>query len=337
MAAESSDRDSSKDSEVGGASARDAEKSSTVGTGDTADRTGTDSTGAGRTGTATDSTETTGTGSTGTAAAPRRTEPDAATESTGTKGAAIGNSDTNADTGSADADAAATGSTEADATAAGIRDADAAKPRSGADEYEAVRDGGSDTAAEESAAAASTDAVARQYPPALIATAVALPLVLIVGLLVAAVLARRAPVEREPLVLGPVAAPAADGQACVTLLPALPTTVGDFTKSTLVEPSPPGTRAWQRPDGGDAIVLRCGLDRPLEFNRASPLQLVNNVQWFEARDPAAKASTWFAVDRETYIALTVPDGSGPTPLQSVSDAITANLPAKALDPGPLPN
>ncbi|WP_338764742.1 DUF3515 domain-containing protein [Nocardia vulneris] len=193
------------------------------------------------------------------------------------------------------------------------------------------------TDTEEPEASASTDAVARQYPPALIATAVALPVVLIVGLLVAAVLARRAPVEREPLVLGPVPAPAADGQACVTLLPALPTTVGDFTKSTLVEPSPPGTRAWQRPDGGDAIVLRCGLDRPLEFNRASPLQMVNNVQWFEARDPAAKASTWFAVDRETYIALTVPDGSGPTPLQSVSDAITANLPAKALDPGPLPN
>ncbi|WP_081878109.1 DUF3515 domain-containing protein [Nocardia brasiliensis] len=324
MAAESSDRDSSKDSEVGGASARDAEKSSTVGTGDTADRTGTDGTGTGRTGTdaATDSTETTGTG---TAAGLRRAEPDADAESTGTKVAAIGSSDTNAGTGSADT--AATGSTEADATAAGNRDADAAKPRSGADESEA----------EESAAAASTDAVARQYPPALIATAVALPVVLIVGLLVAAVLARRAPVEREPLVLGPVAAPAADGQACVTLLPALPTTVGDFTKSTLVEPSPPGTRAWQRPDGGDAIVLRCGLDRPLEFNRASPLQLVNNVQWFEARDPAAKASTWFAVDRETYIALTVPDGSGPTPLQSVSDAITANLPAKALDPGPLPN
>ncbi|MFI6210992.1 DUF3515 domain-containing protein [Nocardia brasiliensis] len=226
-----------------------------------------------------------------------------------------------------------TGNTDADGTATGKRDADAATTRSGA--AESARGGAADP--EESEASASTDAVARQYPPALIATAVALPVVLIVGLLVAAVLARRAPVEREPLVLGPVPAPAADGQACVTLLPALPTTVGDFTKSTLVEPSPPGTRAWQRPDGGDAIVLRCGLDRPLEFNRASPLQLVNNVQWFEARDPAAKASTWFAVDRETYIALTVPDGSGPTPLQSVSDAITANLPAKALDPGPLPN
>ncbi|MCP2287413.1 DUF3515 domain-containing protein [Nocardia amikacinitolerans] len=177
----------------------------------------------------------------------------------------------------------------------------------------------------------------RPYPPALIATAVALPVVLVVAVLVAAVLARRMPVEREPLVLGPVPAPAATGEACTKLLPALPADLGEFTKSTLVEPAPPATRAWQRPDGGDAIVLRCGLDRPLEFHRASPLQIVNDVQWFEARDDAAKASTWFAVDRETYIALTVPDGSGPTPLQEVSDTITANLPAKPLDPGPLPN
>ncbi|MGW4716276.1 DUF3515 domain-containing protein [Nocardia sp. NPDC004260] len=178
---------------------------------------------------------------------------------------------------------------------------------------------------------------AHQYPPALIATAVALPVVLVVAVLVAAVLAHRAPVEREPLVLGPVPAPAAEGPACAALLPALPADLGDFTKSTLVEPAPPATRAWQRADGGDAIVLRCGLDRPLEFNRASPLQIVNGVQWFEVRDQAAKASTWFAVDRGTYVALTVPDGSGPTPLQEVSDTITANLPAQPIDPGPLPN
>ncbi|MBH0775446.1 DUF3515 domain-containing protein [Nocardia bovistercoris] len=175
------------------------------------------------------------------------------------------------------------------------------------------------------------------YPPALIATAVALPVVLIVGLVVAALVGRDLRTEREPLALGPVPAPAAAGPACTTLLPALPSDLGDYTKSQLVEPAPPATRAWQRPDGGDAIVLRCGLDRPLEFHRASPLQLVDTVQWFEVRDPAATASTWFAVDRETYIALTVPDGSGPTPLQEVSDTIVANLPQRPLDPGPLPN
>ncbi|MET8874365.1 DUF3515 domain-containing protein [Nocardia sp. NPDC004604] len=197
-------------------------------------------------------------------------------------------------------------------------------------------DSGPEDAAAESAGAESAPET-RGYPPALIATAVALPVVLVVAVLVAAVLARRAPTEREPLVLGPVPAPAATGPACTALLPALPIDLGDYTKSTLVEPAPPATRAWQRKDGGDPIVLRCGLERPLEFNRASALQIVNGVQWFEVRDAAAKASTWFAVDREPYIALTVPDGSGPTPLQGVSDTITANLPAKPIEPGPLPN
>ncbi|GAB2637797.1 DUF3515 domain-containing protein [Nocardia goodfellowii] len=181
------------------------------------------------------------------------------------------------------------------------------------------------------------DRRAAPYPPALVATAVALPVVLVVGVLVAAVMASRGPVDREPLVLGPVPAPAAEGPACTALLPALPSNLGDYTHAQLVDPQPPGTRAWQLPDGGSPIVLRCGLDRPLDFNRASGLQIVNGVQWFEARDQVAATSTWFAVDRETYVALTVPDGSGPTPLQEVSDAIKATLPEQPIDPGPLPN
>ncbi|MFC8526980.1 DUF3515 family protein [Nocardia sp. NPDC057227] len=178
----------------------------------------------------------------------------------------------------------------------------------------------------------------RPYPPALIATAVALPVTLIVGILVAAFIAARTPVEREPIALGPVPAPQADGPACTALLPALPDDIDDYRRAELVDPVPPGTRAWQRDDPAtEPIVLRCGLDRPLEFNRASALQIVNNVQWFEIRDPAAAGSTWFAVDRETYLGFTVPDGSGPTPLQAVSDAITATMPERPLDPNPLPN
>ncbi|MGW6624333.1 DUF3515 domain-containing protein [Nocardia sp. NPDC055002] len=173
------------------------------------------------------------------------------------------------------------------------------------------------------------------HSPALIATAVALPVVLIVAVLVAAFIALRAPVEREPLALGPVPAPAADGPACQTLLPALPAELGDYTKSTLVEPAPPATRAWQLPDGGDPITLRCGLDRPLEFNRASPLTVIDGVKWFQIRDEVGKTGTWFAVDRETYIALTVPDGSGTSGVQTVSDIITANLPAREPTPGEL--
>lgn len=209
----------------------------------------------------------------------------------------------------------------------------AGEPRTG--------DGTADTAGSDASGSGTDEPAAESrgsgYPPALIATAVALPVALVIAVLVAAIMARNMPVDREPLVLGPVPAPAADSEACATLLPALPADLGDFTKSTLVEPAPPATRAWQHPDGGEPIVLRCGLDRPLEFNRASPIQMVNGVQWFEIPDPDADASTWFAVDRATYIALTIPGGSGPTPLQEVSDTITANLPAQPLDPGPLPN
>ncbi|UGT42042.1 DUF3515 domain-containing protein [Nocardia yamanashiensis] len=174
--------------------------------------------------------------------------------------------------------------------------------------------------------------------PALIATAIALPVALVVGVLVMGVLANRNP-AREPLALGSIPAPAATGPACGALLPALPEKIGDYTQAELRAPAPEGTKAWQLPDGGEPIVLRCGLDRPLEFNRASPLQVVNGVSWFEIRDQTTgvTSGTWWAVDRGTYLALTQPDNAGPTPLQEVSDAIKKAMPEQPLDPNPLPN
>ncbi|MBF6063824.1 DUF3515 domain-containing protein [Nocardia terpenica] len=174
--------------------------------------------------------------------------------------------------------------------------------------------------------------------PALIATAVALPVALVVAVLVIAVMSNRH-ATREPLALGSVPAPAAAGQACTALLPALPDKLGDYTRAELAQPAPPATVAWQLPDGGDPIVLRCGLDRPLEFNKASALQVINGVNWFEVRDQTSgvTSGTWFVVDRGTYIALTMPNSAGPTPLQAISDAITKALPARPLDPGPVPN
>ncbi|MEU4319744.1 DUF3515 domain-containing protein [Nocardia fluminea] len=219
-------------------------------------------------------------------------------------------------------------------------DDDAQAAPTAATALDADTDGQADDAADEDAHDsdsddADSDDFETHHSPALIATAVALPVVLIVAVLVAAFIALRAPVEREPLALGPVPAPAADGPACQALLPALPAELGDYTKATLVEPAPPATRAWQLPEGGDPITLRCGLDRPLEFNRASPLTVIDGVKWFQVRDEAGKTGTWFAVDRETYIALTVPDGSGTSAVQTVSDTINANLPAREPTPGEL--
>ncbi|QLY29970.1 DUF3515 domain-containing protein [Nocardia huaxiensis] len=185
---------------------------------------------------------------------------------------------------------------------------------------------------------AEEDDFSTQRSPALIATAVALPIALVVGVLVAGVMASKNP-AREPLALGSVPAPTAEGPACSALLPALPGSLGDYTTAELREPAPVATKAWQKPEGGEPIVLRCGLDRPLEFNRASPLQIVNGVNWFEVRDETSgvTSGTWFAVDRGTYIAVTMANDAGPTPLQDISESIKKAIPEQPLDPGPLPN
>ena len=56
------------------------------------------------------------------------------------------------------------------------------------------------------------------------------------------------------------------------------------------------------------------------------------MQWFEVTDEGR--STWFAVDRPVYIALTLPSGSGPTPIQQISEVIAQTVPAKPIDPAP---
>lgn len=174
----------------------------------------------------------------------------------------------------------------------------------------------------------------RQHSPALIAAAVALPIAVIAGIVVAAVVAGRHP-ALEPVALGTIPAPTSGSPQCGALLDGLPDTLGDFTRAELVAPAPDGAAAWQSTDGQE-IVLRCGLDRPLEFDAAAALQVVNGVQWFEV--PGADgmdASTWFAVDRGVYVAVTIPHGLGPTPLQDVSTAVFV-LPSQPIDPAPLP-
>ncbi len=177
------------------------------------------------------------------------------------------------------------------------------------------------------------DPAAAHRSPALIAAAVALPVAVIVGILVAAVIAGRNPVL-DPVALGPVPAPESGSPQCTRLLDSMPETLGDFTRAELVDPAPEGAAAWQSADGQE-IVLRCGLDRPLEFDAAGALQVVNGVQWFEVPgDEGMGVSTWFAVDRGVYVAATIPHGLGPTPLQDASTAL-AVLPAQPIDPAPI--
>lgn len=135
--------------------------------------------------------------------------------------------------------------------------------------------------------------------------------------------------DNGPLGLVPVSAPQANSPECAALIPALPAQLlsngATLNRRVIAEPAPPATVAWGAPD---AIVLRCGLDRPAELTPTSELRVVSGVQWLVVEGQGA--SSWYVVDRNVYVALTVPDSSGTGPLQTISDTV-----AKTLKPMPL--
>ncbi len=129
-----------------------------------------------------------------------------------------------------------------------------------------------------------------------------------------------------------VPAPRANSTECQALLAGLPEGLGDYHRVPAAEPAPAGAAAWQAASDAEPVILRCGLDRPAEFVVGAPIQVVDAVQWFEIRDSGR--STWFSVDRPVYVALTLPPGSGPTPIQQISETIAKTLPATEIDPAP---
>ena len=173
----------------------------------------------------------------------------------------------------------------------------------------------------------------RDGPPrALLIAAIVVAAGAIIGILVFAAL-RQAPTEQRPVAIASVPAPNADSAECHALLDALPQQLGDYRRAAAADPAPAGAAAWQSTADGEPVILRCGLDRPGEFVVGSPIQVVDAVQWFELGDQGR--STWFAVDRPVYVALTLPQGSGPTPIQTISEVIAKSLPAKPIDPAPI--
>ena len=128
-------------------------------------------------------------------------------------------------------------------------------------------------------------------------------------------------------------APQADSHECRALIDALPDQLGDYRRAPAAEPAPKGTAAWQAAPDAEPVILRCGLERPVpNSSLACPYRLSTQCNGSQVTDQGR--STWFAVDRGVYIALTLPAGSGPTPIQEMSEVIARKIAAKPLDPGP---
>lgn len=171
-------------------------------------------------------------------------------------------------------------------------------------------------------------------PRSLLIAALVVAVGAVVGVLVVASVLQRPPAQ-TPVAIATVPAPHADSPECRALTAALPQHLGDYARAPVKEPAPAGTAAWQAEDGGEALILRCGLDRPLDFVVGAPLQMVDTVQWFKVTDQADEGrSTWFVVDRPVYVALTLPAGSGPTPIQVISTTLMDTLATTAINPAP---
>jgi hypothetical protein len=156
-----------------------------------------------------------------------------------------------------------------------------------------------------------------------VGVAIVLALLLVVGVITASLLRRNDEDTTPPagqLALAGVPAPAAGSPECGTLLAALPQALpgkdAALPRAELAEPTPPGTVAWtgavSRP-----VVLRCGIDRPLELIPTARLRVVSGTQWLPV-EAIEGTTTWYLVDRPVYVALTVPADAGTGPLQDVS-------------------
>lgn len=183
-----------------------------------------------------------------------------------------------------------------------------------------------------------SDAGTRPVPTIAVVAGVLIPLVV---LAVALVLVRNMGDEAtqsavsEPYSAVPLPAPGAESDVCTAVVEALPADLGDATRVDLTEPAPAGVAAYRLPDG-EPVVVRCGLDAPPTFVVGVGLQVVDEVEWFQQDDPnpAVTASTWVAVDRPEFIAVTLPDGSGTGPIQDLSAAISAST--DKVEPSPAP-
>ncbi len=168
-------------------------------------------------------------------------------------------------------------------------------------------------------------------PPRALMIAALLVAVLAVGAVLGVAATRRTP--PTPVAIAAVPAPAAEAAECRALVAALPEQLGDYRRAETAQPTPAGTAAWRDESGADPVIMRCGLDRPAEFVVGAPIQMVNAVQWFRIEDTEFRRSTWLCVDRPVYVALTLPDGSGPSPIQTMSEVLEKSMPAVPIRPG----
>lgn len=166
----------------------------------------------------------------------------------------------------------------------------------------------------------------------MIATAVTVPLVVIIGLLLAGPGSQspdKSPSPSSGAVLPPVTvSPPSDTSAatvttCAKVISALPLQLdGKDLRRTSSNPPSASIVAW----GDPAIVLRCGVSRPPNLNPSLAAELfqVNGVLVLPHKTSSATVFT--VLDRSVYVDVTVPSSYPQPPLGPITTAIKKVLP-----------
>jgi hypothetical protein len=124
----------------------------------------------------------------------------------------------------------------------------------------------------------------------------------------------------------PPVTPEADA-ACPRFMTDLPVELAG-QRSRPVRSDTPYAYAWGEPP----IVLRCGVERPADFVRDSPVYDLDGVSWFvDTTDPDQNVFT--VVDRSVYVELTIPSSIDSEPAIVLSPLINATMPKQELRPG----
>ena len=163
--------------------------------------------------------------------------------------------------------------------------------------------------------------------PALIATLVAIPAMVLAGFIVFAVFKSS---EQAMTPVDSYATVEQDAAACGPLIAKLPESFGDFGGREIDGDTVRWTSSAD--DDGDPLVFKCGVARPEALAPTSALQVINPTQWFITDTDEERGQAYVLVDRRPYVAVWVPKSAGNGPLTDIS-GLMAQLPAAPLDFG----
>ncbi|WP_238419971.1 DUF3515 domain-containing protein [Gordonia sp. 'Campus'] len=165
--------------------------------------------------------------------------------------------------------------------------------------------------------------------PALVATLVAIPVMVLAGFIVFAAL-RPDPVNPIESYDSAATVP----EACAKLLAEAPEQFEGFGTKEISE----DRATWPAAESGDDMTLRCGVTRPGELSPTSNLQEIHaagqqGVQWFITDTVDGSGQAYVCVDHRPYVAMWVPSNAGNGPITDISGLIDRTLERGPLDFG----